>query len=57
MDGIATALSGIEEIELLQIQQDTNWCAIAFDEHKRDVSGLPVSARDSASAYDFRYFM
>jgi hypothetical protein len=27
MDGIATALTGIEEIELLQIQQDTNWRA------------------------------
>src|SRR5260370_19429206 len=42
MDGIATALSGIEEIELLQIQQDTNWRAIAFDEQKQGVSGFPL---------------
>jgi hypothetical protein len=42
MDGIATALSGIDEIELLQIQQDTNWRAIAFDSQKQDASGFPI---------------
>jgi hypothetical protein len=42
MDGIATALSGIEEIELLQIQQDTGWRAIAYDGSRNLVSNFPV---------------
>jgi hypothetical protein len=42
MNGIATALSGIEELELLQIQQDTRWRAIAFDQMRNAVSYFPV---------------
>lgn len=42
MKGIATALSGIEEIELLQIQQDTRWRAIAFDQMRKAISYFPV---------------
>jgi hypothetical protein len=42
MDGIATALSGIEEIELLQIQQSLSWRAIASDERRNQVDAFPV---------------
>lgn len=42
MSGIATALSNVDDIELLQIQQDTHWRAIAFDSVRNSVSGFPV---------------
>jgi hypothetical protein len=42
MEGIATALSGIDEIELIQIQDNTKWRAIAFDDKKQEVSGFPL---------------
>jgi len=42
MTGIATALSGIENIELLQIQQDTSWRAIAFDPKRRAANMFPL---------------
>lgn len=42
MAGIATALSGVRDIELLQIQQQTRWRAIAYDQARRDVSGYPL---------------
>jgi len=42
MNGIATALSGIEEVELLQIQQDTHWRAIAYNQARDAVSLFPV---------------
>jgi hypothetical protein len=42
MNGIATALSGIEEIELVQILQDTQWRSIAYDQARNTVSRFPV---------------
>jgi hypothetical protein len=42
MNGIATALSGIEEIELFQIQQETHWRSIAYDHVQNTISGFPV---------------
>jgi hypothetical protein len=42
IDGIAKALSGIEEIELLQIQQDIRWRMIAFDRQRQAASNFPV---------------
>jgi hypothetical protein len=42
MDGIATALSGIEEVELLQIQQKTSWRAIASEQGQKSASNFPV---------------
>lgn len=42
MDGIATALAGVDEIELLQIQQDTSWKAIAFSEWPSKVNLFPI---------------
>ena len=42
MDGIALALAGVEDVELLQIQQATDWRAIAFDQRRNDVHMFPV---------------
>lgn len=42
MRGIATALAGIDEIELLQIQQDTRWRAIPADPLSKTASLFPI---------------
>lgn len=42
MNGIATALSGIDDIELLQIQQETRWRAIAYDSLRKEISSYPI---------------
>lgn len=43
MEGITRGLSGIEDIELLQIQEFTPWRAIRFDSSDmQNVSGFPI---------------
>ena len=43
MEGIARGLSGIEDIELLQIQEFTPWRAIRFDSsNMKEVSKFPI---------------
>ena len=42
MEGAAEALSGIEEIELLQVQQEANWRAIGWDAARQSISNFPV---------------
>jgi argonaute-like protein implicated in RNA metabolism and viral defense len=42
MAGIAAALDGIDNVELLQIQQDISWRVIDYDHRRKETSLFPV---------------